>query len=701
MGKIGLTIDLAKAACTYIKTGGKVSINWGNAFELQKTLKMPKLSEIKDLKGYLKTKDIELPDYFRELSQSRRGIYKLSPEERVIDALKQVKLENGTPKFTEEALRSEIKKVNVGKFSKLDLNGFHSDRRCNEIVMFAERADVDLSDVAEFSRLPEYSFGFANSLSKDRFKIFKEFMRYTQGDEFYIPKIGNTNPRRFSFEQLQQISLYLQEESIQRLRKLVDIKRPEGPFVFKDEYVFGGEELIQFSITQNLEINGLVKFAKTSGLNGYSISEIAKVKDIDLNNVSKVINKIKKSHKGDVVLSAEKDIYEADKFRLFEWSRANDKEVLIKTFDNKMNLISTDKVVPIQGKLNQVKIIGKDFEVVLEGHSVPHKKDIVNEKLCVPISETRQIRDKDGKLLRTEYLTPSEVEGLHNWKAVMPDGTVKPIIDVKKSKKGVLSVKKNLESLDGTITKQNYKRLPDGSWTMRLNISKDGKVLSKRNIKHKMLSANEAESVVNGEKYKVLYSTDEIRVLNAKGETDCVIDLKSLIDANNTPENALKLKNMLKECSADELQVISKKLKTLEFNPIDIDAFADCHAGKVSTGDDIFIFRHEMGHIDDLFGTAPAKDMACQGIYSTADDFRKVYSQELNMFMKEFPQTQRQYVDYFINHSDFDTSKQSFKETVAELLASNKSPDTCKILSTRTEYLERYFPRTRSYLINA
>ena len=166
MGKIDLAIDLTKAAYKSIKTGGKVSINWGNAFELQKALKMSKLSEIKDLKAYLKTKDIKLPGYFEELSQSRRGIYKLSPEERVIDALKQVKLENGTPKFTEEALRSEIKKVNVGKFSKLDLNGFHSDGRCNEIVMFAERADVDLSDVAEFSRLPEYSFGFANSLSK-------------------------------------------------------------------------------------------------------------------------------------------------------------------------------------------------------------------------------------------------------------------------------------------------------------------------------------------------------------------------------------------------------------------------------------------------------------------------------------------------------------------------------------------------------
>ena len=452
---------------------------------------------------------------------------------------------------------------------------------------------------------------------------------------------------------------------------------------------------------KNLEINGLVKFAKTSGLNGYSISEIAKVKDIDLNGALKAIGKIKKSHNGDVVFFAEKDLYEPDKFRLIECSKANGKEVLIKTFDNKMNLISTDKVVPVAGKPNQAKIIGKDFEVVLEGHSAPRKKDIVNEKLGVPISETRQIRDKDGRLLRTEYLTPSEIDGLHNWKVVMPDGTVKPIIDVKKSKNGILTVTKDMEALDGTVTKSKYRKLPDGSWAMRLNISKDGKILSGRNIKHKMISANEAESTINGKKYRVLYSSDEIKLLNAKGETDCVIDLKSLIDDNNTPENALKLKNMLKECSADELQVISKKLKTLEYNPNKIDAFANWHADKVSTGDDIFVFRHEMGHIDDLFGTAPAKDMACQGIYSTADDFRKVYSQELNMFMKEFPQTQRQYVDYFINHSDFDTSKQSFKETVAELLASNKSPDTCKILSTRTEYLERYFPRTRSYLVNA
>lgn len=694
MGKIGLTIDLAKAAYNFIKPGGKVSINWGKAFEFQKALKLLDKTEIKDLKSYIK-----LPDYFQGIF--RGGIYKLSPEERVIDALKEVKTKSGKTKFSEEALRAEIEKVNWGFMRNKDITGQYSDFRCFEIASFAERPDVNLKDVAEFVLLPEHSFGFANSLSKERFKIFKEFMRYTRGDLTYLTEFGVTNRRRFSFEQLVHISRDMPEDDVKRLKKLVNIKMPEGPFVFKDEYLFDGEELIQLASMKNLEINGLVKLAKTSGLYGYSIGELAKVKDIDLSEVSKVINKIKKSHNGDVCFYVEKDLYEPDKFRLIEWSKANDKEVLLKTFDNKMNLISTDKVVPVAGKPNQAKIIGKDFEVVLEGHSVPRKKDIVNEKILETISETRQIRDKDGRLLRTEYLTPSEIDGLHNWKVVMPDGTVKPIIDVKKSKNGILTVTKDMEALDGTVTKSKYRKLPDGSWAMRLNISKDGKVVSKRNIKHKMLSENEAESVVNGNKYKVLYSPDKIRVFNAKGETDCVIDLKSLVDDNNAPENALKLKNMLKECSADELQIISKKLKKIEFIPNKIDASADGSVGIVSTGDDIFIFRHEMGHIDDLFGTVENDCAMGRGIYSTADEYRKIYSQELNMFMKEFPQTQRQYVDYFIDHSNPETSRRSFQETVAELLASNKSPDISRLFGTRTEYLERYFPRTRTFLLNA
>ena len=676
MGKFNLLVDFAKAADLYIKAAKGTS------------------TTAKSLKA-------ALPKTLKELVDSRRGLYKLSPEEKVIDALKQVRTKGGQAKFPEEALRTEIKKVNLGHYRKFDPNGQYSDSKCCEIIQFAKRNDVNLKDVAEFSLLPPNTYGFVHNLPKDRFKIFKEFMRYTQSDQFYIRQLKEINPRRFSYEQLLNISKDMPEDKVQILRKLINIKRPEGPFVIKGEYVFHADDLMKIVNTGGLDINGLTRLARTSGLNGYSICEMSKVKDIDFNRASKVIDKIKKSHKGDVVFSVEKDLYEPDKFRLLEWSKANDKEVLIKTFDNKMNLLSTDKIVTVAGQKNQAKIIGKDFEVVVEPHCVPRKDFApLKQKLCETVSETRSIRDAQGNLLRTEYLTPFEVSGLHNWKAVFPDGTAKPIIDVKKGKNGILTVTKDLEALDGTVTKSKYRKLPDGSWTMRLNISKNGKNLSKSNVKHKLISPNESESTVNGNKFKVFYSPDEIKVVNSKGETDCIIDLKALIDANNTPENSLKLKKMLKECSADELQVISKKLKKLEFNSNKIDAFATTSKGLVSTGDDIFIFRHEMGHIDDLFGTAPGKDMACRGIYSTADTFKNIYSQELNMFMKEFPETQRKYVDYFIDHTNHELSKQSFQETVAELIASNKCPDISKLFGTRTEYLERYFPQTRSFLVN-
>ena len=232
---------------------------------------------------------------------------------------------------------------------------------------------------------------------------------------------------------------------------------------------------------------------------------------------------------------------------------------------------------------------------------------------------------------------------------------------------------------------------------MRLNISKDGEILSKRHVKHRRLSANESESTVNGQKFRVLYSPDEIKVLNSKGENDFIIDLKSLIDANNTPEDALKLKNMLKELSADELRVVSQKVENLKFTQKDFGSYVDNYTKSITTCDNIFALRHEIGHLDDLFDYP---NTHC-GIYSSADKFENIYTQELKLFMENFPQTQRKYVGYFIDNSTLSESELSRIETAAELLASNKSPDISRLLGIRTEYLERYFPRTRSYLINA
>lgn len=640
------------------------------------------------------TKPKSLPPYLQELLSSNAGRYKLDPRERLIDTLKGIMVDGKTPKFSEAAIRREIQNVNTrGMLCVLD-KGLYTENRCRQIAEFAKRSDVDLNDVAEFAQMPDRAFAFANSLSPDRFKIFKEFMRYTQGDQFYIQKIGNVDLRRFTFDDLAYISSKMPEENLTKLRKLINIKMPQGPFGHKGEYVFNGEDMLKIANTKGLDLDSLIQIAETSGLNGVSVCEIARTEGINLSKVQKTIAEIRKAHNGNVVLFAQNDTYNPKMFRLQEWSKANDKEVLIKTFDNNARLVSTDRILPVQGKQNQARIIGKDFDVVLESRGLPAKGSEIMEKHTSVISETRQIKDADGKLLRTEMLTSSEVPGLHNWKAVMPDGTVKPLIDVKE-KNGILTVTKNFDSLDGTITKSKYKKLPDGSWTTRLNISKDGRVLSKRNIKHKMLSANEAESIINGQKYSIKYSADEIKVLDSNGKTDCIINLRKLVDSCNTPENSAKLKKMLKECSADELQVISKKLKKLEFNDTATGSYARTDLGMVSSSDNIFIFRHEMGHIDDLFGTGDI------GRLSSSDKFRQVYQQEYDMFMGNFSNTQKEYVDYFIDRVNVNRVNQPYEETVAELIAANNCPNISDMFGVRTEYLERYFPQTRSFLVNA
>lgn len=637
-----------------------------------------------------------LPLELQSLINSKSGLYKLDPSERLVDVLKEVTVDGNIPKFPEAAIRRKIQNVNTrGAMCCLNRD-LYVENRCRKIADFAKRNDVELSDVAEFVQMPDYAFDFVKSLPSDRFKIFKEFMRYTQGDQFHIKSIGNTDLRRFSFNDLEYIASKMPEENLDKLRKLINIKRPQIPFGYKGEYVFTGEDMLKIANTKGLDIDSIVNLAQTSGLNGFSICEIAKTEGVNLSKVQKAIAEIRKTHNGNVVLFAQRDKYNPKMFSLQEWSKTNDKEVLIKTFDQNAQLVSTDRILPVPGKQNQARIIGNDFDVVIGAQGVPTNKNDsgIENKFISVISETRKIKDVDGNLLRTEVLTPSEVPGLHNWKAVMPDGTVKSLIDVKR-KNGILTVTKNFDSLDGTTTKSKYKKLSDGSWAMRLNISKDNKILAKRNIKHKMISSNEAESVINGQKYRIKYSADEITVLDSKGKTNCIINLKELVDSCNTPDNAAKLKKMLKECSADELQIISKKLKRLEFNNIATDSFANCEDGIVSCSDDIFIFRHEMGHIDDLFGTGDI------GRLSSSDKFRQVYQQEYDMFMNGFSNTQKDYVDYFIERINVNRPNQPYEETVAELLASNKCPGISTLLSTRTEYLERYFPKTRSFLVNA
>ncbi len=620
------------------------------------------------------------------------GRYKMTPETKVIDKLMELKTSGGKQRFVRKELENVLNESFTGSFVNAR-NFQYSDKHCLEIVNFAKRDDVVLQDIAEFARMPEGASVILNDLSKERFKVFKEFLPYTRGKclDDSIKNISEVvEKQRFSVNDLQRITRGMPEESVDIIRKLVDIKAPNG-----GGYLFSGQNLMDVVSVKNLDTDVLVNLAKESRLNGTSIINISKVTDINLNKLSKHMKRIQKSNK-DTVFAIEKDKYNRKHFQLQYLKKSNDNEVLTEIYDNNINLVSSFKTYPVKGNPNQIRIVGKNYDVVEEMELIKlNDFDKEGTRLIKTISETRQVKDAAGKLVRTEYLTPSAVDGLHNWRAVYPDGSVKPLVEIKKSKNGVLSITKEMDGLDGTITKSRYKKLPDGSWAMRVDITKNGTDLAQRRIKHRMISDKEAVSVVNGEKFKVLYSPDRIKVINSKGEDDCIVNLKNLIDDNNSPENALKFKKMLKECSVDELRIISKRLNKLEYVENSFKSNANIFTGKICTNNNIFSFRHELGHIDDFSVEAGTS------LYSSTEGFKKVYSQELNNFVKEFDVVQKRYLNYFINDSEPMLTNMRLGETAAELFAVNRTSNFFGKLGIRTEYLERYFPKTRSFLLNA
>ena len=87
--------------------------------------------------------------------------------------------------------------------------------------------------------------------------------------------------------------------------------------------------------------------------------------------------------------------------------------------------------------------------------------------------------------------------------------------------------------------------------------------------------------------------------------------------------------------------------------------------------------------------------------YSVTKEGR-IYNEEKKNFIKAFPETQRDHIDYFINVvSHYGGEKGGLQETIAESNALLTTPKTMDILAIRSQYLQQYFPKTIAYLSEA
>ena len=657
-------------------------------------------------------KSINIP--FLNISK-KVGLYKLDSRNCFIDQLSLLTDKSGKPRFKIKDIKHAVcKYTDSGKKPLLSATEEEFQNLYREAIYFAENEpNATLREIAMFANLRDGNWASYNALPQSRKAVFREFLPYI--DDPATVKMINGNAERLKVMRtptqennmdmipgIYEILKNSSDETINLYRQLLKMKCAKGPFppIKGFDYLFSGEDIYKISQIKNLDTKNFIKLAKTSGLNGLSLTEVANVEGINLKKLNKTINQIKKQHNGDVVLSIEREPYDNNKFIMYQWSKDNDKELLLNTFDNEMNLLSTEKVIPLKGS-KRVKIIGKDYEIVQEARTgifEDTKGPLKETKYYYTVSETRQIKDANGNIIRTEKITPSDVENMHNWEAIMPDGTIKPIVKVQKSN-GVLTITKDMESLDGVVTKSKFKQLPNGSYVMKINIMDGNSILSKRFVSHRIISDTQAISTVNGEKFKIIYSKNKIEVNELNGKTKFTIDLDKLIDPNSTQIQAEKIRNILKQCSADELEVVSKKVNKVTLINYQ-NGSANSFDGHIKTCDDVFTFKHELGHIDDLTGRKVFIE-ACEGnadgIYSGATDFINVNDAERKLFMNEFPTVQRKHLDYFIDQIQ---RARSQEETAAELLATKGSVNTATNLVSRTEYIERYMPRTRSFLLN-
>jgi len=309
------------------------------------------------------------------------------------------------------------------------------------------------------------------------------------------------------------------------------------------------------------------------------------------------------------------------------------------------------------------------------------------------INETKIIRDKAGKILKTEYTVPSEVEGIYDVKSVDANGKVKILSSGTKDKNGCVTIKKDLESLNGTKTNYEYHGDPLGNRHSTYKIiDKDGKILLDDKQEFEVVDENNAISIHNGKKFEIKTENDFFKLHDLESDQYTFIDIEELIKGPK-----VELTNVLKKVNADELLKIYKsgvKLKSVD-TVQDTRLVYDGTTDTIQSIANMFTVGHEFTHTEDL---------GSKGLHISENDekFKKIFKEEKDAFLNAFPVQQRymrKYIDEIqLNEREpvrIDGEHDGVADSGALL---NNGYVSVIPIATREHYFQQYFPRTIAYV---
>ncbi len=314
-----------------------------------------------------------------------------------------------------------------------------------------------------------------------------------------------------------------------------------------------------------------------------------------------------------------------------------------------------------------------------------------NKKAFVPTYEIRSKIKDNGSMISREYIKPSKIGGLYNVEVLTEDGT-KNTSKVDQKKNGKTTVKRNMESPDGTKTEYLYRDTPDGNRYMRYKITdKEGNVLMNNKKSFKVVNENTFKSSFNDESYTMTVKDNVLTVKDDKDETNT-----AQIDLSTIEGKKEALIPILKQMPGDQLIALSKTTDKLIGIDTVIESYYSAKTHSINSGDDMFVVLHEEGHAKD-FQTLNLLDVVNSETSMISRDMELIetFEREKKSFNDAFPDAQREHIDYFINSlTHYGGVYGGLQETVAESNAILETPRSHKVLGLRTQYLQQYFPKT-------
>ncbi len=365
-----------------------------------------------------------------------------------------------------------------------------------------------------------------------------------------------------------------------------------------------------------------------------------------------------------------------------------------------------------QNKMHGIRYI-KDYEHNTETEIkvfMPNTKEAKTESL------TTIQKDDKGDIIKTIEYKKSIIPGIYDITETDKYGNKSIVSKTNKDENGNITLEKNLISLDGTKTEYRFESDKEGNHKKLFTqiTDSDGNVLSTIDRTYDK-EGNIAYSSINGHKYKAELKDDGIEITDYFNNRKTTIkesdklandDEKFYIHQSSKKNGKLRrisnenvIKELFNTLPADTLLTLNDNIKAVIPLEDDLDSAFVGVFDYLLCKTDNFVINHELGHsMDSIHINEGTNLLELKNInknpISNNHQFHKAYVEEKAAFIKEFPDFEEKFINYFLSGSK-EKPERGRKETVAESNAINGlKPQPPEILAMRTTLLQRYFPRS-------